>query len=141
MHFFSIRLSAMRQITSKIILALVVLASAVMHIAPADAALAAAASCGTYIVKAGDTISSLSLRLDLSHTGLVSANDLSDTRGVQPGQKLLLPCETPSPGRAPQPHHLKVANAPGNPLPQSVTNGGKVVYVSIAKQRGLRLSG
>lgn len=131
----------MRQITSKIILALVVLAMALVSIV-IPASPTNAASCGTYVVKAGDTISKLSLRLDISHVGLVTTNGLSDAIGIRPGQKLILPCETPSPGRAPQSHHLKTATtAPDNPLPQTAASGGKVIYVSIAKQRAYAYQG
>ncbi len=135
----------MRRIFSKAILAWVVVAFVVVQASPANAAGPAAsqsASCGTYVVKAGDTISSLSLKLDISHVGLVNTNSLSDARGVRAGQKLILPCETPSPGRAPQAHHLKsTAAAPGNPLPQFAASGAKVVYVSIAKQRAYAYQG
>jgi hypothetical protein len=90
---------------------------------------AQAAGCGTYRVRAGDTVSKLSLRLDLSHVGLVRANNLQDASGrekpITPGMVLTLPCEAPSPGLPAQAHHIQPRQS----------FGPKSIFVSIAKQR------
>ena len=106
-------------------------------------------TCGSYVVKAGDTLSKLSLRLDLSHIGLVTVNALIDARGretpVRAGMKLVLPCELPSPGLPTQSHHIgfNVPIAPIAPIAASSsrTGGFKNIFVSIAKQRAYAYEG
>ncbi|NJM40678.1 MAG: L,D-transpeptidase family protein [Anaerolineae bacterium] len=97
-------------------------------------------TCGSYTVKAGDTVSKLSLRLDLSHVGLVTVNALIDARGkekpISAGMRLLLPCELPSPRLPAQSHHI------GYSAPTAKSSGGaKSIYVSIAKQRAYAYQG
>ena len=91
-------------------------------------------TCGSYVVKAGDTISKLSLRLDLSHVGLVTVNSLVDANGrekeVRAGMTLALPCELPSPRALAQSHHIGVS-----------TGGRKNIFVSLAKQRAYAYEG
>ena len=94
-------------------------------------------TCGSYVVKAGDTISKLSLRLDLSHVGLVTVNGLVDANGrekeVRAGMTLALPCELPSPGVPAQSHHVGVSPAS--------SGGRKNIFVSLAKQRAYAYEG
>ena len=95
-------------------------------------------SCGLYAVKSGDTLSKLSLRLDLSHVGLVTVNNLVDASGrektISAGMVLALPCELPSPGQPAQSHHVGVS------VPSSAS-GPKNIFVSIAKQRAYAYEG
>ncbi|MDI2036328.1 LysM peptidoglycan-binding domain-containing protein [Paenarthrobacter nitroguajacolicus] len=56
--------------------------------APAPAPLA---STGSYTIKAGDTLSSIASRLKVSLSALMSANNVTATTVIYPGQKLTIP--------------------------------------------------
>ncbi|MEV7661761.1 LysM peptidoglycan-binding domain-containing protein [Paenarthrobacter sp. NPDC089316] len=56
--------------------------------APAPAPLA---STGSYTIKAGDTLSSIASRLGVSLSALMSANNLTASTVIYPGQKLTIP--------------------------------------------------
>jgi hypothetical protein len=98
-------------------------------------------TCGNYVVKAGDTVSKLSLRLDLSHVGLVTANKLIGANGrelpIRAGMTLVLPCELPSPGLPAQRHHIGFSA----PVASGGRGGAKNIFVSIAKQRAYAYEG
>ena len=67
-----------------------------------DWQIAAAATCGTYIVRPGDSLLAISAKLDVSAQGLMQVNGLSNARALFSGQALAIACEAPSPGRAAQ---------------------------------------
>jgi hypothetical protein len=133
----------MRRRISLLTIVITLFVALIAHAAPAQAKSPNALlekTCGSYVVKAGDTISKLSLRLDLSHVGLVTTNALIDARGketpIRAGMKLVLPCELPSAGTPAQSHHV------GFNLPTSASTGGrKNIFVSIAKQRAYAYEG
>ncbi|WP_347110702.1 LysM peptidoglycan-binding domain-containing protein [Paenarthrobacter sp. S56] len=62
--------------------------------APAPAAPAQQASGGSYTIKAGDTLSAIASRLGVSLSALMSANNVSATTVIYPGQKLTVPGST-----------------------------------------------
>ncbi len=135
----------MRRRISLLTIVVTLFVALIAHAAPAQAKSPNAPlekTCGSYVVKVGDTISKLSLRLDLSHVGLVTVNTLIDSRGketpIRTGMKLVLPCELPSAGAPTQSHHV------GFNLPTSTstsTGGRKNIFVSIAKQRAYAYEG
>ncbi|WP_223948619.1 lytic transglycosylase domain-containing protein [Arthrobacter sp. NtRootA1] len=63
--------------------------------APAPAPVAApVASTGSYTIKAGDTLSSIASRHNVSLSALMSVNTVSATTVIYPGQKLTIPGST-----------------------------------------------
>jgi lipoprotein-anchoring transpeptidase ErfK/SrfK len=139
----------MQRRTTLFTLVVTLFVALIAHAAPAQAKSPNAPlekTCGSYVVKAGDTLSKLSLRLDLSHIGLVTVNALIDARGreapIRAGMKLVLPCELPSPGMPTQSHHIGF-NAPVAPIVASNSRAGgpKNIFVSIAKQRAYAYEG
>ncbi|MFJ4170440.1 LysM peptidoglycan-binding domain-containing protein [Paenarthrobacter sp. NPDC089714] len=59
--------------------------------APAPAPSAPASGSGTYTIKAGDTLSSIASRQGVSLSALMSANNVTATTVIYPGQKLTIP--------------------------------------------------
>ncbi|MFJ4208260.1 LysM peptidoglycan-binding domain-containing protein [Paenarthrobacter sp. NPDC089675] len=59
--------------------------------APAPAAPAQPVSGGSYTIKAGDTLSAIASRLGVSLSALMSANNVTATTVIYPGQKLTVP--------------------------------------------------
>ncbi|MCR1163576.1 LysM peptidoglycan-binding domain-containing protein [Paenarthrobacter sp. UW852] len=59
--------------------------------APATPAPAPTTSAGSYIIKAGDTLSSIASRNGVSLAALMSANNVTATTVIYPGQKLTIP--------------------------------------------------
>lgn len=112
---------------------------------------AVAATCGTYIVRPGDTLSAISAKLDVSVQGLLSVNGLSNARAIVSGQALGIACEAPTPGRPTQKHHVgsavEVSSDPAAPKvdpelkPVRLASGPKSIVVSIAKQRAYAYEG
>ncbi len=110
-----------------------------------------AASCGTYIVRPGDSLLAISATLDVSLQGLMTVNGLTNARAIVSGQALAIACEAPSPGRPSQKHHVgKAVEVSSNPAapkvdPQSdpiqLGSGPKSIVVSIAKQRAYAYEG
>jgi len=112
---------------------------------------ASAATCGTYVVRPGDSLSAISMTLDVSLQGLMSVNGLTNARAIFSGQKLAIACEAPSPGRPAQKHHVgnavEVSSNPAAPKVDDtneaihVYGGPKSIVVSIAKQRAYAYEG
>lgn len=112
---------------------------------------AMAATCGTYIVRPGDTLSAISMTLDVSVQGLINANGLRDARSIVSGQALAIACEAPTPGRPTQKHHVgsavEVSSDPAAPKVEPeqesirLASGPKSIMVSIAKQRAYAYEG
>jgi 5'-nucleotidase/UDP-sugar diphosphatase len=50
---------------------------------------------GTYEVQAGDTLSGIADQLGVDAEALAEANDIDDPDLIYPGQKLIIPAETP----------------------------------------------
>jgi LysM repeat protein len=93
-----------------------------------------------YTVAAGDTLSAISARFDVSVAGIMQANNLTDARGIYVGQRLYLPPEadskpkpnvTPKPGATAAPKSTP-ATPPKRATPSSAP--GKVIYISLSKQ-------
>lgn len=59
--------------------------------APAAPAAPALANTGSYTIKAGDTLSAIASRLGVSLSALMSANNVTATTIIYPGQKLTVP--------------------------------------------------
>ncbi len=121
----------------RLVLALVVgwagfaaLAAAPAQAVDAQAGVFAPVSAGGfwYTVRSGDTLSGISARFDVSIAGIMRANNLRNARAIYAGQKLYLPKEPDSPGRA-STTAAAAANAP------AVKTRGKAIYVSLSKQR------
>ena len=116
-----------------------------------DWQIAAAATCGTYIVRSGDSLLAISAKLDVSVQGLMQVNGLSNARALFSGQALAIACEAPSPGRAAQKHHVgnavEISSDPAAPRidPATTTlrlgSGPKSIVVSIARQRAYAYEG
>ena len=62
--------------------------------APAPAPSAPSSGSGTYTIKAGDTLSSIASRQGVSLSALMSANNVTATTVIYPGQKLTIPGST-----------------------------------------------
>ncbi|WP_028266704.1 lytic transglycosylase domain-containing protein [Arthrobacter sp. MA-N2] len=72
--------------------------------APAPApAVTALASTGAYTIKSGDTLGGIAARLGVSLSSLLSANKLSMSTIIYPGQKLAIPGAPAAPAPAPAP--------------------------------------
>jgi LysM repeat protein len=74
--------------------------------APARAAAPAApalANTGSYTIKSGDTLGGIASRLGVSLSSLLSANKLSMSTIIYPGQKLAIPGAPAAPAQAPAP--------------------------------------
>lgn len=80
-----------------------------------------------YTVRSGDTLSGISARFDVSIAGIMRANNLRNARAIYAGQKLYLPKEPDSPGRA--------GAAPAAASAPAARTRGKAIYVSLSKQR------
>lgn len=126
---------------SRLLLAAVVASSsfAVLAVVPAqalDAQAGAFAPAGAggfwYTVRSGDTLSGISARFDVSIAGIMRANNLSNARMIYTGQKLYLPKEPDSPGRAGAAAAVPQSAAASAP---AARKRGKAIYVSLSKQR------
>lgn len=126
---------------SRLLLAAVVASSsfAVLAVVPAQAldaqagAFAPARAGGFwYTVRSGDTLSGISARFDVSIAGIMRANNLSNARMIYTGQKLYLPKEPDSPGRAGAAAAAPQSAAASAPAART---RGKAIYVSLSKQR------
>lgn len=92
-----------------------------------------------YTVKAGDTVSAISARYDVSVAGILNANNLGNARSIYVGQRLYLPPEVDSPSRISQPLQPS-QTAETTAAVETVTDApssanGKVIYISLGKQR------
>jgi LysM repeat protein len=67
---------------------------------PSMPAIAQASSCGTYVVRAGDYLSSIAARVGNSWQNLAAINHLSNPNLIYPGQRLAL-CGTATTSRQP----------------------------------------
>ena len=99
---------------------------------PAPAAPAAPAAASTYVVKPGDTLGAIASRHGVSLQSVLTANRLSMTSIIHPGQKLTLGAKAPAP-------------APVRPAPAPSPSGATYVVKSgdtlgaIASRNGLGL--
>jgi LysM repeat protein len=91
---------------------------------PALSAAAATPPPDVYIVKAGDTLSSIAEQLGVSVSALQQANGITDPRSLQIGQQL----KVPQPGQTPAPSATARSGGPslGTPGPQPTAAGGPV---------------
>jgi N-acetylmuramoyl-L-alanine amidase len=89
------------------------LASTSAPAAPAPAAPAPAPASGSYTVKAGDTLSAIASRHGVKLSELLSANRLSMTSVIYPGNKLAIPGGSTQPA-APQPAASVTPLVPGS---------------------------
>ncbi len=85
-----------------------------------------------YTVRSGDTLSGISARFDVSLAGIMRANNLRNARAIYAGQKLYLPKEPDSPGRASTTAAAGRSAAANTPAAKT---RGKAIYVSLGKQR------
>jgi len=85
-----------------------------------------------YTVRTGDTLSGISARFDVSIAGIMRANNLTNARAIYAGQKLYLPKEPDSPGRAGASAAAPQSAAAAAPAGRT---RGKAIYVSLSKQR------
>ncbi|WP_052274446.1 lytic transglycosylase domain-containing protein [Arthrobacter sp. L77] len=103
---------------------------------PAPAAPAAPTAGSTYVVKPGDTLGAIASRHGVSLQSVLTANKLSMTSIIYPGQKLSLGGKAPAPAPAP---------APTKPTPAPAPAGGTYVVKSgdtlgaIASRSGIGL--
>ncbi len=138
-----------RRLVPALILALTVSAILLSTFSPAQAAPHAVSNAAPsaqtsggfwYTVKAGDTLTAISVRFDVSVAGIMRANKITNPRNIYVGQRLYLPVEPSSANKPPS----------ASPTPSGTTNGtedvaaagpaaptsaaGKVIYISLAKQ-------
>ncbi len=100
--------------------------------APVSAFAPASAGGFWYTVRKGDTLSGISARFDVSIAGIMRANNLSNARAIYAGQRLYLPKEPDSPGRAGASAAAAPSTAAGAPAART---RGKAIYVSLSRQR------
>ncbi|GAA1122410.1 LysM peptidoglycan-binding domain-containing protein [Citricoccus alkalitolerans] len=82
--------------TAQVRLSSATLASSVPTSFSGAGAVKSAKAAASYTVKAGDTLSHIAVRHDLSLSALLKANGLSASTIIHPGQKLTLPGSAPS---------------------------------------------
>jgi lipoprotein-anchoring transpeptidase ErfK/SrfK len=135
-----------RHLLPRLILSLVAFVLCLSAFAPARPALATPLNSGGfwYTVKAGDTVSGISARFDVSVAGIMRANNLTSARNIYAGQRLYLPPEADSPGRSSSATANNSSNnaskntgaataVPATPT-APVSGPGKVIYISLGKQ-------
>ncbi len=86
----------------------------------------------TYLVKRGDTISSIALRYDITVVAIMRANGLKTARSLQAGQRIRIPGATADAAPAADPATTEAAHGV---LPSGVPGRGKAIFVSIRQQR------
>jgi len=111
-------------------LKLVAGASAATPVAATPAPAAPSASSGRYTIVKGDTISRIASRLGVSTQSILSANGLSATSIIYPGQTLAIPGASSAPVAATPVAAAPVAAAPVKATPAPVASAGSYVIQS-----------
>jgi LysM repeat protein len=111
-------------------LKLVAGASAATPVAAAPAPAAPSASSGRYTIVKGDTISRIASRLGVSTQSILSANGLSATSIIYPGQTLAIPGASSTPVAAAPVAATPAAPAPVKATPAPVASAGSYVIQS-----------
>ena len=93
---------------------------------------APAPSTGSYVVRRGDTLTSIALRYGVSKTALASANGISWTSWVYVGQRLTIPGQSSTPAQPP-------AQPPATTSGTYIVKAGNTLF-SIAKWHGVTVS-
>ncbi len=96
---------------------------------------AAPAAVATYTVKAGDNLTAIAQRLQVSLADLVKANGLGNPNLITPGQNLQVPGSAPPPAPAPAPAAAPPAPAP--PTPPIPLAQARDLLVQAARDNGL----
>ncbi len=86
----------------------------------------------TYLVRRGDTISSIALRYDTTVVAIMRANGLKTARSLRAGQRIRIPGAAADAAPAVDPATTEAANGA---LPSGVPGRGKAIFVSIRQQR------
>jgi LysM repeat protein len=111
-------------------LKLVAGASAATPVAAAPAPAAPSVSSGRYTIVKGDTISRIASRLGVSTQSILSANGLSATSIIYPGQTLAIPGASSTPVAAAPVAATPAAPAPVKATPAPVASAGSYVIQS-----------
>jgi LysM repeat protein len=111
-------------------LKLVAGASAATPVAAAPAPAAPSVSSGRYTIVKGDTISRIASRLGVSTQSILSANRLSATSIIYPGQTLAIPGASSTPVAAAPVAATPAAPAPVKATPAPVASAGSYVIQS-----------
>lgn len=105
--------------------------------APPAAPPAPVAAGGSYVVKAGDTLSGIARRSHCTVAGICAANGIQPTTPLKVGQKLRLPAAgSPAATSAPQPAAAKPAAKSNGKVRTHTIQSGETLY-AIARKYGV----